>query len=105
MAVDDNGVAYLLCVFAFEEVATAAGKFSLYLVVYLIECDDCVFGRAELYAANTMPGPPVAKMVSASCITVLVRSIEGLSTQQIMSLGSPAFSAASRTIFAALIVD
>ena len=47
MAVDDNGVAYLLCVFAFEEVATAAGKFSLYLVVYLIECDDCVFGRAD----------------------------------------------------------
>ena len=58
-------------------------------------------GFPELYAAATMPGPPVAKMVSASCIRVLVSSIEGLSTQQMMSRGSPAFSAASRTIRAA----
>ena len=56
------------------------------------------------YAARTIPGPPVARMISASCIRVLVISSEGTSIQPMMFSGAPAFTAASSTIFAAAMV-
>ena len=48
-----------------------------------------------------MPGPPVARMMSASCISSLVSSRDGTSIQSMMPLGAPAASAASRTMRAA----
>ena len=54
-----------------------------------------IAGLPEEYAARTMPGPPVARMMSASFITLLVKSKEGSSIQPMMSLGAPAFTAAS----------
>ena len=57
------------------------------------------------YAALTMPGPPVAKMMSASFITRLVISRLGTSIQSMMFSGAPAATAASSTTFAAAIVD
>ena len=57
------------------------------------------------YAALTMPGPPVARIMSASFMTRLVISKEGTSIQPIICSGAPALTAASRTIFAAAIVD
>ena len=57
------------------------------------------------YAALTIPGPPVARIISASFISVSVSSRDGISIQPIMPFGAPAFTAASRTTFAAAIVD
>ena len=51
-----------------------------------------------------MPGPPVARIISASFMTRLVNSREGTSIQSIMPSGAPASTAASRTILAASIV-
>ena len=56
------------------------------------------------YAARTMPGPPVARIISASCIRVLVISKDGTSIQPMIFSGAPALTAASSTIFAAAIV-
>ena len=61
-------------------------------------------GLPELYAALTMPGPPVARMMSASFIRVLVMSSEGTSIHAMMSSGAPALTAASRTMRAASMV-
>ena len=44
-------------------------------------------------------------MVSADCINKLVSSSDGTSIQAIIPSGAPAFTAASKTIFAASIVD
>ena len=52
-----------------------------------------------------MPGPPVARMMSASCISVFVISSEGTSTHPMIPSGAPAFTAASSTTFAAAMVD
>jgi len=62
-------------------------------------------GLPEEYAALTMPGPPVARMMSASFIAMLVSSSEGTSTHEMMSSGAPAATAASSTTFAAAMVD
>ena len=62
-------------------------------------------GFPEEYAALTIPGPPVARIISASCITILVSSRLGTSIQPMIPSGAPAFTAASRTSFAAAIVD
>ncbi len=51
-----------------------------------------------------MPGPPVARMMSASCMSSLVSSSVGTSIHEMMPLGRPAFSAASRTMRAASMV-
>ena len=54
-----------------------------------------------------MPGPPVARIISTEgCfISAFESSIEGTSIQPIISSGAPAAIAASRTNFAAAIVD
>ena len=52
-----------------------------------------------------MPGPPVARMMSASFMRKFVFGSDGASTQPMMPSGAPAFTAASRTIFAAAIVE
>ena len=57
------------------------------------------------YAALTIPGPPVARMMSASFMIRLVISRLGTSIQSMMFSGAPAATAASRTTFAAAIVD
>ena len=62
-------------------------------------------GLPEEYAAFTMPGPPVARMMSASFITVFVSSRDGTSIQPMMPSGAPAFTAASRTTLAAAMVQ
>ena len=49
------------------------------------------------YAAFTIPGPPVARIQSASRITVWVSSREGMSIHPIIPSGAPAATAASRT--------
>jgi hypothetical protein len=56
------------------------------------------------YAAFTIPGPPVAKMVSASFISRLVISRDGASIQLMIPSGAPAATAASSTILAAAVV-
>ncbi len=56
------------------------------------------------YAAFTIPGPPVARMISASFIIRLVISRLGTSIQPMISSGAPAATAASNTIFAAAMV-
>ena len=56
------------------------------------------------YAAFTIPGPPVARIISASRIRRLVISSEGTSIHDIMSSGAPAETAASRTTLAAAMV-
>ena len=61
-------------------------------------------GLPEEYAALTMPGPPVARMISALRMTSLVSSREGTSIQAMMPLGAPAATAASSTTFAAAMV-
>ena len=61
-------------------------------------------GFPEEYAAFTMPGPPVARIRSASRITSLVSSREGTSIHPIIPSGAPAFTAASRTTLAAAMV-
>ena len=62
-------------------------------------------GFPDEYAALTMPGPPVAKMMSASFIKRFVISRLGTSIQEMMFSGAPAATAASSTTFAAAIVD
>ncbi len=62
-------------------------------------------GLPEEYAALTMPGPPVARMMSASFIAMFVSSRDGISIQEMMSSGAPAATAASSTTFAAAMVD
>ena len=57
------------------------------------------------YADLTIPGPPVARMISASRMTMLVNSRDGTSIQRIIPFGAPAASAASRMTFAAAMVD
>ena len=52
-----------------------------------------------------MPGPPVASIMSTDCISILVSSRDGTSIHAIMPSGAPAFTAASKTVFAASIVD
>ena len=52
-----------------------------------------------------MPGPPVARMMSAERMSSLVMSREGTSIQSMMPLGQPAASAASRTMRAASAVQ
>ena len=49
--------------------------------------------------------PPVARIISDSFITVLVISSDGISIQSIIPSGAPASTAASRTSFAAAIVE
>src|SRR5699024_6921919 len=61
-------------------------------------------GLPEEYAALTMPGPPVARMVSDSRITSLVSSRLGTSIQLMMFSGAPAATAASYTTLAAAMV-
>ena len=63
-------------------------------------------GLPDEYAALTIPGPPVAKIISILgwCISWLDNSTVGSSTQPIISFGAPAATAASRTICAAFIV-
>ena len=61
-------------------------------------------GLPEEYAALTIPGPPVARMMSTSAMTLLVRSMEGTSTQPMIPSGAPALTAASRTSLAAAMV-
>ena len=56
------------------------------------------------YAALTIPGPPVAKVQSASRIMRPESATVGSSIQPIMFSGAPAFTAASKTIFAASMV-
>ena len=57
------------------------------------------------YAAFTMPGPPVARMMSASFMRRFVFGRLGASIQEMMSAGAPAATAASSTAFAAAIVQ
>ncbi len=57
------------------------------------------------YALRTMPGPPVASIMSVVFITSFVSSKEGVSIQPIMPSGAPALTAASSTIRAASIVQ
>ena len=52
-----------------------------------------------------MPGPPVARMMSAVFMSVFVISREGTSIQPMMPSGAPALTAASRTTFAAAMVQ
>ena len=47
------------------------------------------------YADLTIPGPPVARIISASFITVFVISKLGTSIQSIIPSGAPALTAAS----------
>ena len=56
------------------------------------------------YAALTIPGPPVASIISDSFITRFVRSSDGTSIQSIIPSGAPAATAASSTTLAAAIV-
>ena len=53
-----------------------------------------------------MPGPPVARIISISgCfINAFDKATDGSSIQLIKPSGAPAFTAASRTTFAAAIV-
>ena len=62
-------------------------------------------GLPEEYAAFTIPGPPVARMMSASFMTVFVMSRLGMSIHPMIPSGAPAFTAASSTSFAAAIVE
>ena len=62
-------------------------------------------GFPEEYAAFTIPGPPVARIISASLITVFVSSRDGTSIQPMIPSGAPALTAASSTILAAAIVQ
>ena len=62
-------------------------------------------GLPDEYAALTMPGPPVARMISASLMRRLVMSRLGTSIQLMIFSGAPAATAASSTSFAAAMVD
>ena len=52
-----------------------------------------------------MPGPPVARMMSASFMRRFVLGSDGASIQPMMPSGAPALTAASSTSFAAAIVQ
>ena len=54
-----------------------------------------IAGVPEEYAALTIPGPPVARIISTSFMRRFVRSREGTSTQEMMPSGAPALTAAS----------
>ena len=58
-----------------------------------------------MYAAFTIPGPPVASIVSAFCIRYVVSSNEGVSIQETMPCGAPASTAACNKSFAVSIVE
>ena len=60
--------------------------------------------RADEYAERTICGPPVARIMSDCFINSADKATDGVSIQPIISLGAPAFTAASKTIFAAAIV-
>ncbi len=62
-------------------------------------------GLPEEYAALTIPGPPVARIISASFMTRFVISRLGVSIHSMMPSGAPALTAASRITFAAAAVD
>ena len=62
-------------------------------------------GLPEEYAAWTMPGPPVARMMSAERMSSLVSSRDGWAIQSMMPSGAPAATAASRTMRAASMVQ
>ena len=64
-------------------------------------------GLPDEYEALTMPGPPVANIqaILGWCKSASDNSIDGTSIHPIISLGAPASTAASRTTFAASIVD
>jgi len=57
------------------------------------------------YADLTIPGPPVARIISALLIRVFVISRLGTSIHEMIPSGAPAATAASRTIFAASMVQ
>ena len=76
----------------------------LSIIAGVLPAPTPIAGLPEEYAARTMPGPPVARIMSASRITRFVMSRLGTSIQFIMPSGAPAFTAASRTTFAAAIV-
>ena len=57
------------------------------------------------YADFTIPGPPVANIISDDCINKFVNSSDGTSIHPIIPSGAPAFTAASNTTLAAAIVD
>ena len=59
-------------------------------------------GFPDEYAAFTIPGPPVAKIMSASLMISLVNSMDGTSIQPMIPFGAPAFTAASNTTFVTL---
>src|SRR5699024_445300 len=61
-------------------------------------------GFPEEYAAFTIPGQPVARIISASLMTSFVSSRDGTSIHPIMPSGAPALTAASSTTLAAAIV-
>ena len=52
-----------------------------------------------------MPGPPVARMMSASFISRFVFGSDGASIQPMIPSGAPAATAASSTVFAAAAVQ
>ena len=62
-------------------------------------------GFPEEYAALTIPGPPVARMMSASRMARFVLSRLGSSMHAIMSFGAPDPTAASSTTLAAAAVQ
>ena len=64
-----------------------------------------IAGFPDEYADLTIPGPPVARVKSTSFITVVVNSKDGSSIHPIIPSGAPAKTAASRTTFAASIVE
>ena len=61
-------------------------------------------GFPDEYADFTIPGPPVARIRSESLMTVVVSSSDGASIHPMIPSGAPAFTAASRTTFAAAMV-
>ena len=63
-----------------------------------------IAGFPEEYAARTICGPPVARIISDSFISKADKATDGVSIQPIIPFGAPAFTAACSTIFAAAIV-
>ena len=63
-----------------------------------------IAGFPDEYAARTIAGPPVAKIISASFISKAESSTLGSAIQPIISFGAPAATAASKIILAASMV-
>ena len=61
-------------------------------------------GFPDEYAARTICGPPVAKMMSDSFISSADKATDGVSIQPMIFSGAPALTAASKRILAAAIV-